>query len=107
MEQYQQSNEHEQARTRYQLLFDAFGETGNVFSIIARTQTLLEGDEREAFMEAIHAATAPGTDKKYEDILRIVNEHVHLVDTSGHYPEYGNLDTEKVQDGTGTPEERE
>lgn len=104
MEQDPQQSEHEQAHTKHILSFDAFGETGNVFSIIGRAQALLEGEAHEAFMEAVNAATVPGACKKYEDILSLVNEHVRLVDTSGHYPQYGFLDTQEAIDGTDATE---
>ena len=95
MERFPQSNEPNEQGTEKQILsFDAKGETGNVFSIIGNARALLEGEQREAFMDAINEATKPNAGKNYEDILAIVNEHVRLVDTSGHYPAYGYVDAE-------------
>lgn len=104
MEQDLQQSEQEQEHAKHILSFNALEETGNVYSIIVRARALLEGKRREAFMDAIDAATAPDAGKNYEDVLALVNEHVRLVDTSGHYPQYRFVDARERSDGTGTAE---
>lgn len=106
MERFPTNNEdNEQEQPKRVLEFDAVGDTGNVFYLIGRTRRLLDGEQRQAFSDAIAEATAPGAGKNYDDILALVNEYVHLADTSGEYPQYKPLDELGAIDGTIPPEQ--
>ncbi len=70
------------------LTLDLSGPDGNVFLVIGHTRSLLTGQMLDHFNTDIREAVRPGTGKKYEDILRIVNKYVRLVDRSRMYTNY-------------------
>jgi hypothetical protein len=70
------------------LKLDLSGSDGNVYVVMGLARTLLSGQMLEHLDADLNEATTPGQEKKYAEILAIVDKYVHLVDTSGIYREY-------------------
>ena len=70
------------------LTLDLSGPEGNAFVVITRTRELLTGLMMEHFNTDIGRATLIDEGTTYEDILRIVNKYVRLVDSSRMYTNY-------------------
>lgn len=70
------------------LTLDLSGPDGNVFVVIGRARELLAGLMLEHFNTDIGKATLIDEGTTYEDILRIVNTYVRLVDRSRMYTNY-------------------
>jgi hypothetical protein len=64
------------------------GPEGNVFIAIGYARAKLTGLMLEHFNREIGRATLIALNTRYEDILRIVNTYVRLVDRSGLYTNY-------------------
>lgn len=101
MERLPQSSE--QRRARPVLSFNSKDETGRISDIIAKAQDLLEGEDRQRFMQMINGLKGDGSAIKiyvYDDVLALINDHVALEDISGMYDEYAPLDEQRAVDGT-------
>ena len=70
------------------LKLDLSGSDGNVYVVMGLARTLLTGQMLEHLDADLNEATTPGQEKKYEDIVRVVDKYVRLIDTSGMYPQY-------------------
>jgi hypothetical protein len=70
------------------LKLDLSGPEGNVFVVMGLARSLLTGQMLEHLDADLNEATIPGKEKKYAEILAIVDKYVHLVDTSGVYRDY-------------------
>jgi hypothetical protein len=88
MERFPQGNEQNGPEQPQTLNLDLSGPDGNVFFVIGSALERLEGEELKDFKKIISGVMAPGTGRRYEDILAIVNSYVRLVDTSGTHPDY-------------------
>ena len=70
------------------LALDLGGPDGNVFLVTSYTRACLDGETLKSFNREIGDATLLTSGKRYEDILRIVNSYVLLIDSSGTYRDY-------------------
>lgn len=106
MERSRQNSEHNQARPV--ISFNPNDETGSISAIIARAQELLDGEEKQRFMQMVNGLKGDGEVVRfhvYDDLLALINNHVALEDTSGVFDQYAPLDAGRTVDGTATPEQ--
>lgn len=87
MEQLPNSNEYE-PHLRPELRLDLSGGDALPFNLVTAAMKQIEGDELARLNQSVWLATQIGSGATYDDLLRIVDLHVDLVDTSGTFPLY-------------------